>query len=101
MKWLLLCRTHDGCISVPLASYYHPTLDQVTYKYIHNTHSLSHLVIYIFIDGAVYTQALILIQVAFFGALHRMLKGAYNSGPVTYNSVSSLNTIIMLDQINE
>jgi hypothetical protein len=31
-------------------------------------------------DGAVHTQAVILIQVACFGALHRMLKGAYNSG---------------------
>lgn len=31
-------------------------------------------------DGEVHTQAVILIQVAFFGALHRMLKGAYNSG---------------------
>ncbi|CAI8040538.1 hypothetical protein GBAR_LOCUS22576 [Geodia barretti] len=31
-------------------------------------------------DGAVHTQAVILMQLAFFGALHRMLKGAYNSG---------------------
>jgi len=31
-------------------------------------------------DGAVYTHAVILVRVALYGALHRMLKGAYNSG---------------------
>ena len=35
---------------------------------------------YVYADGAVHTHAVILIQVACFGALHTMLKGAYNSG---------------------
>ena len=32
--------------------------------------------------GAVHTRATIIVQLATFGALHRMLKGAYNSGIV-------------------
>lgn len=32
------------------------------------------------VGGAVHTHITILVQVAFYGALHRMLKGAYNSG---------------------
>ena len=31
-------------------------------------------------DGATHTKMTILIQVAFYGAMHKMLKGAYNSG---------------------
>ncbi len=31
-------------------------------------------------DGMVYTRAVIIVRVALYGALHRMLKGAYNSG---------------------
>ena len=32
------------------------------------------------IGGVMHTEMVILMQVAVFGALHRMLKGAYNSG---------------------
>ena len=32
------------------------------------------------VGGVVHTHATILVQVAFYGALHKMLKGAYNSG---------------------
>ena len=32
------------------------------------------------LDGELYTHATIILRVAFLGALHRMLKGAYNSG---------------------
>jgi len=35
------------------------------------------------VGGVVHTHATILVQVAFYGALHRMLKGAYNSGNLT------------------
>ena len=34
----------------------------------------------LFSDSEVHTKMTVLIQVAFYGAMHKMLKGAYNSG---------------------
>ena len=40
----------------------------------------NHLNFSLCVGGVVHTHTTILVQVAFYGALHRMLKGAYNSG---------------------
>ena len=38
--------------------------------------------IYLFSGGALHTKAVIIVQVAFYGGLHTLVKGAYNSGIV-------------------
>ena len=64
----------------------HPHRHIYTHMHVHTHLSLlivltKHwMTLLFFVDSEVHTKMTMLVQVAFYGAMHKMLKGAYNSG---------------------